>query len=132
MLGGPPGVILLWKNHVRSFGVLLDPAFLLDKQEVAMARTAVSQFCLVRQPTITPALVTSGLDYCNALWRAWKLQLVRNAAARLLMGVSKFDHATPVLSGLHWLHIIFRAQINVLLQPKSVKLFRSRIFEVLL
>uniref|UniRef100_A0AAY4A612 Uncharacterized protein n=1 Tax=Denticeps clupeoides TaxID=299321 RepID=A0AAY4A612_9TELE len=37
-----------------------------------------------------------------------KLQLVQNAAARVLTRTRKFDHITPVLQSLHWLPIKFR------------------------
>ncbi|KAI5085272.1 hypothetical protein C0J45_3289, partial [Silurus meridionalis] len=49
------------------------------------------------------AFVTSRLDYCNALLSGcWskcrnKLQLVQNAAARVLTRSRKYDHISPVL-----------------------------------
>ncbi|KAI5099638.1 hypothetical protein C0J45_10190, partial [Silurus meridionalis] len=49
------------------------------------------------------AFVTSRLDYCNALLSGCaskcinKLQLVQNAAARVLTRSRKYDHITPVL-----------------------------------
>ena len=33
-----------------------------------------------------------------------KLQTVQNAAARVVTGTRKFDHITPVLHQLHWVH----------------------------
>jgi len=44
-----------------------------------------------------------------------RLQKVQNAAARLLTGVSKRDHITPVLISLHWLQIRYRIDFKVLL-----------------
>ncbi len=55
------------------------------------------------------AFMTSRLDYCNALLGGCsarlinKLQLVQNAAARVLTRTRKYDHISPVLSTLHWL-----------------------------
>ena len=44
-----------------------------------------------------------------------RLQLVQNAAARLLTGTKKRDHITPVLASLHWLPVNFRIDFKVLL-----------------
>ena len=43
------------------------------------------------------------------------LQLVQNAAARLLTRTRKFDHITPILTSLHWLPINARSDFKVLL-----------------
>ncbi len=57
------------------------------------------------------AFVTSRLDYCNAVLSGCssrnikKLQLVQNAAARVLTRTKKYDHITPILSTLHWLPV---------------------------
>ena len=54
------------------------------------------------------AIIGSRLDYCNALYLGLpnnimhKLQLIQNAAARLLTGVGCRDHITPSLRALHW------------------------------
>ncbi|KAL3056624.1 hypothetical protein OYC64_019162 [Pagothenia borchgrevinki] len=44
-----------------------------------------------------------------------RLQLVQNAAARLLTGHKKRDHITPILASLHWLPIRFRIDFKLLL-----------------
>ncbi len=57
------------------------------------------------------AFMTSRLDYCNALLGGCserlinKLQMVQNAAARVLTRTRKYDHISPVMSTLHWLSI---------------------------
>lgn len=43
------------------------------------------------------------------------LQMVQNAAARMLTGKNRFDHITPVLVSLHWLPVQSRADFKVLL-----------------
>ena len=42
------------------------------------------------------------------------LQMVQNAAARLLTRSSRTTHITPILSSLHWLPIRFRIHFKVL------------------
>ncbi|KAF7669095.1 hypothetical protein LDENG_00249980, partial [Lucifuga dentata] len=43
------------------------------------------------------------------------LQLVQNAAARILTKTQKYDHITPILASLHWLPVQARADFKVLL-----------------
>ena len=70
--------------------------------------------------TVTHAMVTSRLDYCNSLYAGLplglirKLQLVQNAVARVLTGISYQSHITPVLRQLHWLPVEFRIRFKVL------------------
>ena len=45
----------------------------------------------------------------------WKLQVVQNAAARLLTGVRKHHHISPTLAALHWLPICFPVNFKVLM-----------------
>ncbi len=67
------------------------------------------------------AFMTSRLDYCNALLGGCpassinKLQIVQNAAARVLTRSRKYDHITPILQSLHWLPIKFRISYKILL-----------------
>ena len=55
------------------------------------------------------ALVMSRVEYCNSLYVYFglpkreidKLQRVQNCAARLVLGVGRSDHLTPVMKELH-------------------------------
>ena len=53
------------------------------------------------------AFISTPLDYCNVLYvgvnqvSLARLQLVQNAAARLLTGARKYEHITPILESLH-------------------------------
>ena len=57
------------------------------------------------------AFITSKLDYFNGLLTGLpkqtlrKLQLVQNAAARVLTKTKQFEHITPILKSLHWLPV---------------------------
>ncbi len=44
-----------------------------------------------------------------------QLQLIQNAAARILTRTIKSEHITPVLRSLHWLPVTFRIDFKVLL-----------------
>ncbi|KAF7239648.1 Very long-chain acyl-CoA synthetase [Varanus komodoensis] len=125
------GATLPLRDKVRSLGVLLDPELSLEAQVTAVARSAFLQLRLINQlrpyleydclATVTHALVTSHLDFCNALYvglplkTVRTLQLVQNRAARLLTGTGRYAHMTPVLRQLHWLPIEARAQFKVLI-----------------
>ncbi len=67
------------------------------------------------------AFMTDRLEYCNALLGGCpassinKLQIVQNAAARVLTRSRKYDHITPILQSLHWLPIKFRISYKILL-----------------
>ncbi len=60
---------------------------------------------------LVKALVLSRLDYCNALLAGLPassskpLQLIQNAAARLMFNEPKRMHVTPLFINLHWLPI---------------------------
>ena len=133
MVGAQPvldGVALPLKEHVHSLGVLLEPSMSLEAQVASVAQSAFYQLWLVAPlcpyldrdnlASVVYALVTSKLGYCNALYMGLplktvqKLQLVQNAAARLITGTRRFEHIRPVLAHLHWLPIRFRAQFKVL------------------
>lgn len=67
------------------------------------------------------AFVTSRLDYCNSLYFGLnspllhRLQIVQNAAARLLTSSGRRVSITPVLAELHWLPVKYRIQFKILL-----------------
>ncbi|KAI4887669.1 hypothetical protein NFI96_001569 [Prochilodus magdalenae] len=67
------------------------------------------------------------LDYCNSLLaglplRAIRpLQLVQNAAARLISNLPKFTHITPLLRSLHWLPVVARIRFKTLMLAYKAK-----------
>ncbi len=51
----------------------------------------------------------------SSLYTIRQLQLIQNAAARILTRTRKSEHITPVLRSLHWLPVTFRIDFKVLL-----------------
>jgi len=70
--------------------------------------------------TLVHALVSSRLDYCNALLygvtdglQYRRLQSVQNAASRLVSGLRCRDHIRPTLLRLHWLPVRQRVLFKI-------------------
>ena len=65
------------------------------------------------------ALITSHLDYCNALLAGMpaaqlaQLQHIQNKAARLVSRTLRSSHITPVLKHLHWLPVDSRITYKI-------------------
>ncbi len=70
---------------------------------------------------LVQALVLSRLDYCSALLAGLPansikpLQLIQNAAARLIFNEPKRTHVTPLFINLHWLPIAARIKFKALM-----------------
>lgn len=119
------------KPIVKNLGVKIDKDLKFDSQIKAVVKSSFFQLrqlskikpILQRQhfEAVIHAFVTTRLDYCNALYvgvsgsSVARLQLVQNAAARLLTGTRKYDHISPILASLHWLPVRFRINFKVLL-----------------
>ena len=60
---------------------------------------------------IINSLVFSKLYYCSTVWSNTsqtnlnKVQVVQNFACRIVSGVGKYDHVTPILQELKWLPV---------------------------
>uniref|UniRef100_A0A3B5Q121 Reverse transcriptase domain-containing protein n=1 Tax=Xiphophorus maculatus TaxID=8083 RepID=A0A3B5Q121_XIPMA len=119
------------KPFVTNLGFVMDSNFKLDKQISAVVKTSFFHLRrLAKIRNIVPvdhfeilihAFITTRLDYCNSLYvgvsqsSLSRLQLVQNAAARLLTGSRKREHVTPILYSLHWLPVHFRVHFKILL-----------------
>ena len=103
----------------RNLGVISDLCFEnQDKNVVKLCFLQLKIISKIRsflsfadlQKTIH-AFIYSPLDYCNALYSGISqgslhhLQLVQNAAVRLITGTKRYEHITPVLGSLHWLPV---------------------------
>ncbi|KAL0163779.1 hypothetical protein M9458_039532, partial [Cirrhinus mrigala] len=116
---------------VRNLGVIFDSGMIFGKQISAVVKASFYQLRLLSKvkPFLSRAdlkkavhaFISSRLDYCNALYTGLnqsllnRLQLVRNAAARLLSNTSKRSHISPVLRSLHWLPVRFRVEFKILM-----------------
>ncbi len=106
------------KSCVKNLGVLFDSALKFDRQVNLVVKSSFYQLRALAKvktflsfkhfETAIHAFIHSRMDYCNSLYLGInnssisRLQMVQNAAARLLTGVRKYEHITPVLMSLHW------------------------------
>ena len=117
--------------HIKTLGVILDIDLNLKRQIGSVIKSSFHQLRLLAKvkpylsfddlERVIQVFIFSRLDYCNSLYIGLdqcslrRLQIVQNAAARLLTGTKKRDHITPVLVSLHWLPVHFRIHFKVLL-----------------
>ena len=116
------GVTITPALSVRNLGCIFDPRLSMEghiNNIVSGCMLQLRQLRSVRRSLsdqaaalLVHAFVTSRLDYCNTILYGvsdrvlHKLQLVQNAAARLIVKNNHYDHITPVLRDqLHWLPI---------------------------
>ncbi|KAI5607775.1 hypothetical protein C0J50_9877, partial [Silurus asotus] len=76
------------------------------------------------------AFVTFRLDYCNTVLSECSslplnaihpLQMIQNAAARLVFNQPKFSHTTPLLRFLHWFPVAARIRFKTLMLAYKAK-----------
>ena len=118
-------------SSVRDLGAIIDKTMTMVPQVSNVIRgmyTHIRRIAKIHHnldkstcATLTQALVTSRLDFQNALFinlpksTLAPLQLAQNAAARLVSGAKKSDHISPILSSLHWLPVQKRIMYKVLI-----------------
>uniref|UniRef100_A0A3Q4HRN5 Reverse transcriptase domain-containing protein n=1 Tax=Neolamprologus brichardi TaxID=32507 RepID=A0A3Q4HRN5_NEOBR len=117
---------------VRNLRVFLDGSFKLEKQVSTVVKK--NSFYQLRQISkakpflplkdlekLIHAFITSRLDYCNSLYSGLQhssllwLELIQNAAVRLLTGTRIHEHITPILAKLHWLPVKYHIDFKILL-----------------
>ncbi|KAI5612458.1 hypothetical protein C0J50_1126, partial [Silurus asotus] len=120
----------------KDLGVIIDPSLSFEAHLNNITRIAFfflrniakirNMMSLQDAEKLVYAFGTSRLDHCNALLSVCSskcintLQLVQNAAARVLTRSRKYDHITPVLISLHWLPIKSRIDYKILLTYKAL------------
>ncbi len=116
---------------VRNLGVIFDGQLTFKEHIAKTARSCRFALHNIRKirPFLTEhaaqflvqALVISRLDYCNALLAGLPsnttkpLQMIQNAAARLVFNEPKRAHVTPLFVSLHWLQVAARIQFKTLM-----------------
>ncbi len=104
-------------SKVKNLGVILDSNLSFENHISNVTKTAFfhlrnisklrNMLSVSDAEKLVHPFMTSRLDYCNALLGGCpassinKLQIVQNAAARVLTRSRKYDHITPILQSLH-------------------------------
>ncbi len=118
-------------TSVRNLGVIFDDQLTFKEHIAKTARSCRFALHNIRKirPFLTEhaaqllvqALVVSRLDYCNALLAGLPsntiipLQMIQNAAARLVFNEPKRAHVTPLFISLHWLPVAARIKFKTLM-----------------
>ena len=118
------------RSSVKNLGVIFDEMLKFDRQVSSVVKNCILSCILSKVKgylpcrdleTVIHAFINTRLDYCNSLYFGLdrsllhRLQLVQNAAGRLLTGKRKRDHISPVLPSLHWLTVAFKIDFKMLL-----------------
>ncbi len=117
------------KNQLKNLVLILETDLSFSSHVKAVTKSAYFHFkniarirCFVSSQDLEKlvhAFITSRVDYCNGLLTGLpektirQLQLIQNAAARILTRTRKYEHITPVLRSLHWLPVTFRIYFKV-------------------
>ncbi len=118
-------------TSIRNLGVIFDDQLTFKEHIAKTARSCRFALHNIRKirPFLTEhaaqllvqALVVSRLDYCNALLAGLPsntikpLQMIQNAAARLVFNEPKITHVTPLFISLHWLPVAARIKFKTLM-----------------
>jgi len=118
-------------ESARDLGVILDAELTMSAHVTALCRSGCFQLRQLRPftqsltrpteaaKTLVQAFISCHLDYCNSLLHGVtdnvmrRVQSLQNAAARLITGVRRRDHITPVLCQLHWLPVRRRVEFKL-------------------
>ena len=124
-------VMLETTDQARNLGVIMDSDLNFSSHIKTVTKSAyyhlknISRIrgLMSRQDLekLVHAFIFSRLDYCNGFFTGLpknsirQLQVIQNAAARVLTRTKKVDHITPVLRSLHWLPCYQRTDFKILL-----------------
>ena len=125
------GFTIASRTTVRNLGVIFDQDISFNSHMKQISKNAffhLRNIAKIRHilsqkdaEKLVHAFVTSRLDYCNSLLSGCPnksiktLQLIQNAAARVLTRTGIRDHISPILASLHWLPVKLRIEFKILL-----------------
>ncbi len=120
--------LLYTAGTARNLGVVIDDHLSFTDHIATMTRSCRFALYNIRKirlflseqaaQLLVQALVLSTLDYCNALLAGLPactikpLQLIQNAAARMVFNEPKKAQVTPFFIRLHWLPVAARIKIQ--------------------
>ena len=116
---------------MRNLGVYQDSHLTMEKHVNHLCKVAnmnLRKIGAIRRylscdatKSLIHAMVTSRLDYCNALLYGLpgtlidRMQRIQNKGARIVSRTPCREHITPILRNLHWLPVRRRIEYKVLL-----------------
>ncbi|KAJ1191950.1 hypothetical protein NDU88_001263 [Pleurodeles waltl] len=117
-------------TQVRNLGIILDSALNMTQQVNAVSSSCYNTLYMLckifkwipveTRKTVTHALVSSRLDFSNALYAGTtaklqkRMQRNQNASARLILDVPRRNHISAHLGELHWLPVLKRITFKLL------------------
>ena len=105
---------LNFKNHIKT----VTKSAYYHLKNISRIKGLMSQQDLEK---LVHAFIFSRVDYCNSILTGLpkksirQLQLIQNAAARVLTKTRRVDHISPVLRSLHWLPVPQRIDFKIAL-----------------
>ena len=118
-------------DKTRNLGIIMDSYLNFNSHIRSVTKSAYYHLkniarvkglmCQQDLEKLIHAFIFSRLDYCNGVFTGIhkksikQLQLIQNAAARVLTNTKKIDHITPVLKSLHWLPVHQRIDFKILM-----------------
>ena len=109
---------LIAAKSAMGLGVILDPNLTYEDHLTKTVSTCMSRLGQINRvkhvldkdtlTIVVNCLVFSKLFFCSNVWSNTtesNLDKVQNNACRIVSGVRKFDHITPVLRAMQWLPI---------------------------
>ena len=122
---------IAFSSEVKDLGVYIDSNISFNKHVSFLRKSCYFELRKISniRPFITEksakqlavSLILSKLDYCNCLFydmseeNFYRLQLLQNHAARVVLKARKRSSATALLKELHWLPIKFRVTYKIAL-----------------
>ena len=128
---------ILWSAQVKNIGAIFDSSAAMEAQVIKTAQTPwyhlysiskIREYLTTEQARcVVHFYVISRLDQNNSLLSGVpdvilaRLRKVQNAAAKLIQGGKKQNHATPLLKDLNWLPVSQRVIFKTSLVYKKLQ-----------